>query len=100
MNFNKLVKELEESIDDKGDWTPEDIGSQRKDPNVWDSQGKALQEGDIVQHAREDGEWIVISVEEGQRDDQGPGQVQLAELGEGIVADAKDLTKVGSPYGS
>ena len=80
MNFNKLVKELEESIDDKGDWTPEDIGSQRRDPNVWGSQGKALQEG--------------------QRDDQGPGQVQLAELGEGIVADAKDLTKVGSPYGS
>jgi len=68
--------------------------------DLWDSQGKALQEGDIVKHAREDGEWIVISVEEGQRADQGPGQVQLAELGEGIVADAKDLTKVGSPYGS
>lgn len=66
----------------------------------WDSQGKSLQEGDIVTHGREDGEWIVISVEPGQRADQGTGQIQLAELGEGIVADAKDVTIVGSPYGS
>lgn len=64
------------------------------DNRVWDSQGKSLQVGDIVHHANEDGQWIVISVTAGHREDQGPGQIQLAEVGEGIVANAKDVAKI------
>ena len=95
MNFNKFVKKIEE---DMGDLPPahEVLGAGQ----LWDINGKALQEGDIVEHMREDGEWIVISVDHREVEDQGPGQVQLAELGEGIIADAKDLKKVGTPYGS
>ena len=59
-------------------------GGEMQKGGVWDSQGKALKEGDIVRHEREDAEFIVIHV--------GENDVQLAELGEGIMAQGKELT--------
>ena len=63
------------------------------EPVPMDSKGTALVEGDIVRHSSEDGDWIVISVSSAHRDDQAPGQIQIAELGEARIADSKDVTK-------
>ena len=89
-----------EKVDEEGDWTPEDIqpgdtglGPMDNEPVPMDSKGTALVEGDIVRHSSEDGDWIVISVSSAHRDDQAPGQIQIAELGEARIADSKDVTK-------
>ena len=82
-----------EKVDEEGDWTPEDLDPLDDGAVIMDSEGNTLKEGDIVTHEHEDGDWIVISIDSSHRDDQEPGQIQIAELGEGIVADSKDVTK-------
>ena len=89
---DKLIwNQLTEAIDDKGEWSPEPLppkqgpdGVEMQKGSVWDSQGKALKVGDMVKHEREDAEFIVLHV--------GENDVQLAELGEGIMAQGKELT--------
>jgi len=51
-----------------------------------DREGKGLEVGDIVQHDREDGEWVVLHIDD--------ASIQLAELGEGIIAKGNDVKKL------
>ena len=51
-----------------------------------DKKGKGLQVGDIVHHENEDGEWIVLHIND--------ASIQLAELGEGIIAKGTDVEKL------
>ena len=51
-----------------------------------DREGKGLEVGDIVQHDREDGEWVVLHIDD--------ASIQLAELGEGIIAKGNDVVKM------
>ena len=51
-----------------------------------DREGKGLEVGDIVHHENEDGEWIVLHIDD--------ASIQLAELGEGIIAKGTDVHKL------
>jgi len=51
-----------------------------------DMKGKGLEVGDIVHHANEDGEWVVLHIDD--------ASIQLAELGEGIIANGNDVEKL------
>ena len=51
-----------------------------------DKKGKGLSVGDIVHHENEDGEWIVLHIDD--------ASIQLAELGEGIIANGTDVEKL------
>ena len=50
-----------------------------------DREGKRLEVGDIVHHDNEDGDWIVLHIDD--------ASIQLAELGEGINARGTDVKK-------
>ena len=45
-----------------------------------------MEVGDIVHHENEDGEWIVLHIDD--------ASIQLAELGEGIIAYGKQVYKL------
>ena len=51
-----------------------------------DMKGKGLSVGDIVNHSNEDGEWVVLHIDD--------ASIQLAELGEGIIAKGSDVEKL------
>ena len=51
-----------------------------------DREGKGLVVGDIVEHDQEDGEWVVLHIDD--------ASIQLAELGEGIIAKGTDVEKL------
>ena len=51
-----------------------------------DREGKGLEVGDIVHHDNEDGEWIVLHIDD--------ATIQLAELGEGIIAYGNQVHKL------